>query len=288
MAKVFIKTYGCQMNERDSEQVARDAGRARLRADRTARPGRRRPAQHLQRARHGGAKGHRQDGHAGQAARKQPASVFGFLGCMAQSRGASTARRIAARRSRRRHAEISRVGRLRGRALPPAAGEVPALDEARVFASSMSTEETGSQNTIRDHLLAAGRSRLLSRSCRAATCIAPSASCRSTRGAERGRADRGNRRRSARAGGARREGSHAARADRESLRPPRICEAATARARSCSCSRRLREWPGSSAVALHFAASDRLPRGSDRGFRRIAEAGGARPSAAANRAPTGS
>ncbi len=89
MPKFFIKTYGCQMNERDSEQVAHSLA----------------------------ARGYEQVGHEAEAdvvllntcsvrdmadqkalgkmgmmgrmAKEQPHVVFGFLGCMAQARGES-------------------------------------------------------------------------------------------------------------------------------------------------------------------------------------------------------
>ncbi len=87
MPKFFIKTYGCQMNERDSEQVAHSLlARGYERAD------------------------HESDadvvllntcsvrdmadqkaigkmGMMGRMAREKPQVVFGFLGCMAQARG---------------------------------------------------------------------------------------------------------------------------------------------------------------------------------------------------------
>ena len=87
MPKFFIKTYGCQMNERDSEQVAHSL-----------------VARGYERV------GHESDadvvllntcsvrdmadqkalgkmGMLGRLAKERPNVVFGFLGCMAQARG---------------------------------------------------------------------------------------------------------------------------------------------------------------------------------------------------------
>ena len=87
MPKFFIKTYGCQMNERDSEQVAHSL-----------------LARGYQRAAHeieadvvllntcsvrdmAEQKALGKMGMLGQIAKRRPEVVFGFLGCMAQARG---------------------------------------------------------------------------------------------------------------------------------------------------------------------------------------------------------
>src|SRR5438876_2087839 len=89
MPKFFIKTYGCQMNERDSEQVAHSL-----------------MARGYERAAHeieadvvllntcsvrdmADQKALGKMGMLGRLAKERPHVVFGFLGCMAQARGAS-------------------------------------------------------------------------------------------------------------------------------------------------------------------------------------------------------
>ena len=89
MPKFFIKTYGCQMNERDSEQVAHSL-----------------LERGYQRAVHEGdadvvllntcsvrdmaeQKALGKMGMLGPMAKRRPETVFGFLGCMAQARGDS-------------------------------------------------------------------------------------------------------------------------------------------------------------------------------------------------------
>ena len=88
MPSVYIKTYGCQMNERDSEAVA-----AQLVAKGYALA----PSEHaadvvllntcsVRDMAEQKALG-KMTTLIGQARKKRPAQIFGFMGCMAQSRG---------------------------------------------------------------------------------------------------------------------------------------------------------------------------------------------------------
>src|SRR5271156_707716 len=150
MPSVFIKTYGCQMNVRDSEQVARDlAGRGYDLVDRedhadvvllntcSVRDMAEQKAigkmQTLE-----GRKKHRQH------------QIIGFLGCMAQSRGASILDELPDVDLILGTQKFHEAGRyvddlFRQRRENPGARPGQIVDVA---------EESGSQNTIRDHVLA--------------------------------------------------------------------------------------------------------------------------------------
>ena len=183
MPSVFIKTYGCQMNVRDSEQVARDlAGRGYELVDRedhadvvllntcSVRDMAEQKAigkmQTLE-----GRKKHRQH------------QVIGFLGCMAQSRGASILDElpdvdlvIGTQKFHETGRYVDDLFRQRQ--------ENPGVAPERIVDIA---EETGSQNTIRDHLLApkqvsAFASIMQGCNMHCTFCIVPT-----TRGAERSR-----------------------------------------------------------------------------------------------------
>ena len=183
MPSVFIKTYGCQMNVRDSEQVARDLAsrgydlvESEDRADvvllntcsvrdmaeqkaigkMQTLGGRKNKAQH---------------------------QVIGFLGCMAQSRGASILDDlpdvdlvIGTQKFHEAGRYIDDLFRQRR--------ESPEKRPERIVDVA---EENGSQNTIRDHLLASNQvsafvSIMQGCNMHCTFCIVPS-----TRGAERSR-----------------------------------------------------------------------------------------------------
>jgi tRNA-2-methylthio-N6-dimethylallyladenosine synthase len=181
MPRIFIKTYGCQMNVRDSEQVALDLTRrghelveheegadvvllntcsVRDMAEQKALGKMRTLEGRKNRKRH---------------------QIIGFLGCMAQSRGAAILEDLPGvdlvLGTQKFHEVGRRVDELLG-ALEVGEARAPIVDIA---------EETGSQNTIRDHLLAPRQvtafvSIMQGCNMRCTFCIVPS-----TRGAERSR-----------------------------------------------------------------------------------------------------
>ena len=159
MPKFFIKTYGCQMNERDSEQVAHSL--AALGYERV---------------------GHESEadvvllntcsvrdmadqkalgkmGMLGRLAKERPHMVFGFLGCMAQARGASLLKDLPhvdlVVGTQKFHRVADYVDELikkkNGGARPPGAPH-RAMDDLR-FSVVDVAEEAGSQSTIRDQQL---------------------------------------------------------------------------------------------------------------------------------------
>jgi tRNA-2-methylthio-N6-dimethylallyladenosine synthase len=153
MPKVYIKTYGCQMNERDSEQVARDLI----------------------------ARGYEITGHEtgadvvllntcsvrdmaeqkaigkmgmlGRLRENKPEMVFGFLGCMAQSRGAELTRDMGhvdlVVGTQKFHRVAEYVDQLYRRRLSL---REELMDDLR-FSIVDVEEERGSQETIREHTL---------------------------------------------------------------------------------------------------------------------------------------
>ncbi len=185
MPKVFLKTYGCQMNERDSEQVAQMLV----------------------------ARGYKMTSHAEDAdvvllntcsvrdmaeqkavgkmgalrrlQKSRPHTVFGLLGCMAQSRGASLFDELPhldlVAGTQKFHRVADHVDTLLHRKMAHA----PAMDDPR-FSIADTGEEAGSQETIRDHAAAPASAFVsIMQGCnmRCTFCIVPD-----TRGAERSRA----------------------------------------------------------------------------------------------------
>ena len=154
MPKFFIKTYGCQMNERDSEQVAHsliergyeptaneaDADVVLLNtcsvrdmADQKALG---------------------KMGMLGHLAKRRPEVVFGFLGCMAQARGESLLRGLPhvdlVVGTQKFHRVADYVDEL---VTKKAAKTNQAMDDLR-FSIVDTGDEIGSQDTIRDHEIA--------------------------------------------------------------------------------------------------------------------------------------
>src|ERR671922_1468820 len=151
MPKFFIKTYGCQMNERDSEQVAhsliaRGYERTEIETDADVVLLNTCSVRDM-----ADQKALGKMGMLGRTARERPHVVFGFLGCMAQARGASLLKNlphvdlVVGTQKFHRVADYvdAAVERKRNRA----------MDDPR-FSIVDVEEETGSQSTIREQQLA--------------------------------------------------------------------------------------------------------------------------------------
>ena len=193
MPKFFIKTYGCQMNERDSEQVAHSL-----------------IVRGYERAAHeteadvvllntcsvrdmADQKALGKMGMLGRMAKERPHVVFGFLGCMAQARGASLLKNLPhvdlVVGTQKFHYVADYVEELVTKkaaclAIPPPQDR--AMDDLR-FSIVDIEEEAGSQSTIRNQQLAPSQATAfvsIMQGCNmhCTFCIVPY-----TRGAERGR-----------------------------------------------------------------------------------------------------
>jgi tRNA-2-methylthio-N6-dimethylallyladenosine synthase len=150
MPKFFIKTYGCQMNERDSEQVAHSL----------LKRGYERAAQETEAdvvllntcsvRDMAEQKALGKMGMLGQIAKRRPETVFGFLGCMAQARGDSLFAEVP-------HLDLV-VGTQKFHRVAEYVDEllekkrIRRMDDPR-FSICDTDEEPGSAETIRDHEL---------------------------------------------------------------------------------------------------------------------------------------
>src|ERR687892_376200 len=159
MPKFFIKTYGCQMNERDSEQVAHSLvarGYERVGHESEADVVLLNTCSVRDMA---DQKALGKMGMLGRLARERPHVVFGFLGCMAQARGASLLKMLP-------HVDLV-VGTQKFHRVADYVDEVVAKKAARTecppyqnrrmddlrFSIVDVNEEAGSQSTIRNQQL---------------------------------------------------------------------------------------------------------------------------------------
>ncbi len=184
MPKVFLKTYGCQMNERDSEQVAQmlvargyemtdDAREADVVLLNTC------SVRDMAEQKAIG-----KMGFLRRLQKSRPHTVFGLLGCMAQSRGASLLDGIPhldlVVGTQKFHRVADHVDAILRRKM---AHDI-AMDDPR-FSIVDTDNEAGSQETIRDHVsVPASAFVSIMQGCnmRCTFCIVPD-----TRGAERSR-----------------------------------------------------------------------------------------------------
>ena len=189
MPKVHIRTYGCQMNERDSEQVAQmfveggytitsdeaDADAILLNTCSVRDQAEQKALGKM--------------GLMGAHRRERPHVVYGFMGCMAQSRGNELFERIphldVVVGTQKYHKVFEYVDSILSRRLERRMDDLAlSLTGENVCDTE---EETGSQNTIRDHIPKAHEASAfvsIMQGCnmRCSFCIVPD-----TRGKERGR-----------------------------------------------------------------------------------------------------
>ena len=160
MPKFFIKTYGCQMNERDSEQVAHSLiarGYERVSCETEADVVLLNTCSVRDMAEQ---KALGKMGMLGRMAKSRPKTVFGFLGCMAQARGAELLKQIPHLDLVVGTQKFHRVGDYvddlvaRKRATLAAVVErsLNRMEDLR-FSIIDVEEEIGSQSTIRDQSL---------------------------------------------------------------------------------------------------------------------------------------
>ncbi|PYK95331.1 MAG: tRNA (N6-isopentenyl adenosine(37)-C2)-methylthiotransferase MiaB [Verrucomicrobia bacterium] len=151
MPKFFIKTYGCQMNERDSEQVAHSLvtrGYERVANEAEADVVLLNTCSVRDMA---DQKALGKMGMLGQLAKRRPEIVFGFLGCMAQARGESLLKNLP-------HVDLV-VGTQKFHRVADYVEQVleekgcRRMDDPR-FSIVDVGDEPGSQETIRDQQLA--------------------------------------------------------------------------------------------------------------------------------------
>src|SRR5438874_9773349 len=151
MPKFFIKTYGCQMNERDSEQVAHSLiarGYERADSEQEADVVLLNTCSVRDMA---DQKALGKMGMLGRIANERPHVVFGFLGCMAQVRGASLLKNLP-------HVDLV-VGTQKFHRVADYVDDAlerkltRAMDDPR-FSIVDVDEEPGSQSTIREQQLA--------------------------------------------------------------------------------------------------------------------------------------
>jgi len=162
MPKFFIKTYGCQMNERDSEQVAHSLlarGYERVAHEAEADVVLLNTCSVRDMA---DQKALGKMGMLGPMAKERPHVVFGFLGCMAQARGESLLKNLPhvdlVVGTQKFHRVADYVEELLARkaarpAVAPYELSNRAMDDLR-FSIVDVAEEAGSQSTIRDQQLA--------------------------------------------------------------------------------------------------------------------------------------
>jgi tRNA-2-methylthio-N6-dimethylallyladenosine synthase len=190
MPKVYVKTYGCQMNERDSEQVARMfvEGGYTVTTDETDAD-----AILINTCSVRDQAEQKALGKMGMMTNnprvRRPHVVYGFMGCMAQSRGEelfqSIPRLDVVVGTQKYHKVFEYVDTILRRRLE-ARMDDPALSLHGLNVCDIADEE-GSQNTIRDHLPKAKNASAfvsIMQGCnmRCSFCIVPD-----TRGKERGR-----------------------------------------------------------------------------------------------------